>query len=311
MRAKHKSTVIMVVMALLMTLPMIGNVRANPQTVVEICPETIEVELGESFTVDIDFSDAIDIWILQFVLRYDPNVLEVTDVVGIPEMNVWIDAEITGVPTVHWGLDCDVIPDGVLDYYDLCVIACAFGSEPGDPGWNPRADINIDLKVNIDDFMLFLVAMEMHTLVDMPGTLQFRGVLECAWEGGTFATVTFEVIGPGVTTLDLDNTKLSTPCGDPILHEVRDGTVTVSPEQIIQSLVTTIESWNLPKGAENSLTPQLEAASDLLSKDNVIGAVHKLTDFIDHVEALRGKKLTNEQADYLAAMAQAVINALE
>lgn len=308
MRKKQILTVFLVVMAFVMALPMMGNVQASPQTIIEICPETTLVEIGEYFTVDINISDTVDIIALQLVLRYDPNILNVIDVVGFPEMNFRIDEEFAGVPTVHAGYDCDVVPDGVLDVHDLAVIDCAYSSTPGDPNWNPRADVNNDGCVNVVDFMICVAALN-ETAVDSLGTIQFISFPD-AWEGGTFATVTFEAIGPGETLLDLDNTKLTLICGEPIPHEVRDGTAIVSPEGAIQSLITTIESWNLPQGAENSLILKLEAANDLLNKDKVNGAIHKLLDFINYVEALRERKLTDEQADYLVAMAQAIINLL-
>jgi len=73
-------------------------------------------------------------------------------------------------------------------------------------------------------------------------------------------------------------------------------------------LIETIEMWNLPQGIENSLTSKLREAFHLLDTGNVNGALNKLMDFIDHVEALRDKKLTDEQADYLTSEAQRIID---
>jgi len=73
-------------------------------------------------------------------------------------------------------------------------------------------------------------------------------------------------------------------------------------------LTKTIEGWSLPKGTENSLTSKLKAAYHLLNKDNQNAALQHLVAFVKKVEALREKKLANEQADHLIARAQRIIN---
>jgi len=77
---------------------------------------------------------------------------------------------------------------------------------------------------------------------------------------------------------------------------------------MIKSLIRTVVFWNLPKGTENGLTSKLDDVIQLLNKGNENGAIHKLVNLIDQVEALRGKKLTNEQADYLITEAQRIID---
>jgi len=81
-----------------------------------------------------------------------------------------------------------------------------------------------------------------------------------------------------------------------------------SPEDLTQRLIETIETWNLPKGTENSLTSKLEDTLHLLAIGNENGAIHKLMDFISQVEALRDKKLSSDQADYLISEAQRIID---
>ena len=92
-----------------------------------------------------------------------------------------------------------------------------------------------------------------------------------------------------------------------------DGKILVysPPENRTDVVIETIETLNLPTGTENSLTAKLETVLDMLDKGNEVGAVHKLMDFIKQVEALRGKKLTDEQADYLTAEAQGIIDQIE
>ena len=45
----------------------------------------------------------------------------------------------------------DVNKDGVVNMRDLGIVAQAFGSAPGDPGWNPDADLNKDGLINMRD----------------------------------------------------------------------------------------------------------------------------------------------------------------
>lgn len=309
MRKKQISIVLLLAMAFVMASPMIGDVQASPTTIIEVLPETTVVGIGEDFTVDVNISDAVDLYGFQFVLRYDPNILSVIDV-NLPTGGLfYIDKEFNGVP-VWDGYDCDVVEDGVLDIYDFVAFADAYGSVEGDPNYNPRADIDGDGDVDEYDFLIFAAAW---VYVDMPGTIQFLREPE-AWEGGTFATVTFEAIGPGETMLDLDNVKLSTDMGEPIPHEIRDGTVTVlSPAESIQHLIDQVQAFNLQQGIENSLDKKLQAVQDALTALNAEqrnDAINKLNALINEIETQRDNKITTEQADLLIASAQAIIDVL-
>ena len=83
------------------------------------------------------------------------------------------------------------------------------------------------------------------------------------------------------------------------------------PQELVQELTTTIETWQLPKGTENCLTSKLDNAVHILNKGNENGAIHKLMDFMNQVQALQGKKLMDDQADYLIAEAQRIIALIE
>jgi len=48
----------------------------------------------------------------------------------------------------------DIIPDGVVDIFDVTTVAVAFGSIPYNPNWNPNADINNDQTVDIFDIVV-------------------------------------------------------------------------------------------------------------------------------------------------------------
>ena len=48
----------------------------------------------------------------------------------------------------------DIIPDGVVDIFDVTTVAVAFDSIPYNPNWNPNADINNDQTVDIFDIVV-------------------------------------------------------------------------------------------------------------------------------------------------------------
>jgi len=308
MRKKQISIVLLLVMALVMASSMIGGVQASPTTIIEILPETTVVGIEENFNVSINILDAIDLYGFQFVLRYDPNVLNVV-AVDVVEGGATIDGELTGDPVVD-GYNCDVLEDGVLDVYDFCAFADAYGHHYPDPKYNPRADFNGDGYIDRYDFSIFAMAWDK---VDMPGAIQFERLdASVAWEGGILANVTFKAISSGETVLDLDSVKLSTNACMPIPYEIRNGTVEIikSPAEATQDLIDQVQAFNLQQGIENSLTAKLQEAIQLLNNGNENGAIRKLMDFIDQVEAKRDKKITTEQADQLIATTQAIIDVL-
>lgn len=82
----------------------------------------------------------------------------------------------------------------------------------------------------------------------------------------------------------------------------------------IVKLIKDVENMNLQQGIDNSLDAKLDAALeslDAFNADKRNDAVNKLCAFVNEVEAQRGKKLTDEQADYLIIAAQQVIDLLE
>ena len=49
----------------------------------------------------------------------------------------------------------DIAPEfGIVDIFDIVTVASAFGAVPGDPNWNPVADMNNDLIVDIFDIVV-------------------------------------------------------------------------------------------------------------------------------------------------------------
>jgi chitodextrinase len=88
-------------------------------------------------------------------------------------------------------------------------------------------------------------------------------------------------------------------------------TITViTPIQAIQNLILEIEELELPKGTENNLIQKLNDAIHLHEMGNINGVIHKLGDFIDYVNAQIGKKITQEQADFLIEYVQWILDNL-
>jgi parallel beta-helix repeat protein len=84
-----------------------------------------------------------------------------------------------------------------------------------------------------------------------------------------------------------------------------------SPLEALDELIQTVESYNLDTGIETSLTSELQAAYRSLDMEKQNASIGQLTAFINEAEALRDKKLTNEQAEYLIAEAQRIIDLIK
>ncbi len=88
-----------------------------------------------------------------------------------------------------------------------------------------------------------------------------------------------------------------------------DLSVTVlTPPNAIDHLIEIVESMDLHRGIQNSLISKLENAKKSLEKGKEKAARNQLQAFIQEVEAQRGKKITDEQADKLVDWAQRIID---
>ena len=132
-----------------------------------------------------------------------------------------------------------------------------------------------------------------------------------------FSSMVLEVTGP---TVSLDAAEfVSHGDADVLLGTCTGGTgaegveVVGDPITMIVALASQVVSCNCQQGIENSLDTKLASALDALEDANANNdgaAVNKLEAFINEVEAQRGNKITDEQADALGAAAQAIIDAL-
>lgn len=96
-------------------------------------------------------------------------------------------------------------------------------------------------------------------------------------------------------------------------NEVLFTTVISAPDAIL-NLAQDVYALNLPKGTANSLLAKLHEAYQKLmdgNDKNDMAAINKLEAFINAVEAQRGKKIAEADADNLIALAQAIIDKLK
>jgi hypothetical protein len=73
-----------------------------------------------------------------------------------------------------------------------------------------------------------------------------------------------------------------------------------------EDLIVDITDMGIHNGTENSLTSKLENVIKKLEKGNYEAALNQLNAFIREVEAQRGKKITDAEADDLIAAAEAI-----
>ena len=88
---------------------------------------------------------------------------------------------------------------------------------------------------------------------------------------------------------------------------------TKHPIELVLDLMQNVIDLNLQQGIENGLVAKLEAAMqslDDINANNDVAAVNTLEAFINAVEAQRGNKISQADADALIADAQQIIDLL-
>ena len=140
--------------------------------------------------------------------------------------------------------------------------------------------------------------------------------LTCEWNFGDSSpvvagvTVTHAYASAGTFTAALTVSDNETP---PAYATVNIGIVVESAVDVIDDLVTVVESFNLQQGIANSLDSKLDNVLGALSAENAgnrSDVINKLQAFINSAEAQRGNKLTEEQADELITFANDIIRSI-
>jgi len=169
-------------------------------------------------------------------------------------------------------------------------------------GWRPLADAGEDQAVWLGDS----VALDGSASSDLDGSLTTY-----VWDLGdgsapaSGASTTYTYDASGVYTVTLTVTDNHGFTGTDTL------TVTVlTPEKELEELIEIVEGMDLPDWTASSLTSKLDNVISSLYDDQDNATINKLEAFINEVEAQRGKKLTEAQADELIALANQIIDSI-
>jgi hypothetical protein len=81
-----------------------------------------------------------------------------------------------------------------------------------------------------------------------------------------------------------------------------------TPADLVTDLLKDLEEMEINEGYVNSLEAKLNAALAAFNAEDVEGGIDELNSFINAVEAQRGKKITEADADFLIASATTIIN---
>jgi hypothetical protein len=83
--------------------------------------------------------------------------------------------------------------------------------------------------------------------------------------------------------------------------------VTIDPVASVDALITTTTGFALPKGTQQSLLANLNAAKSAFARGDTTAGANQLNAFINEVQAQRGHKLTAQQADQLLGGAELIL----
>ncbi|MFH1725013.1 MAG: LamG-like jellyroll fold domain-containing protein [Elusimicrobiota bacterium] len=166
----------------------------------------------------------------------------------------------------------------------------------------PTADAGPDQKI--------LVGAE--ATFDGGGSSDSDGtIVSYSWDfgdtgSGSGQTATHAYLSPGTFTATL------TVEDDDAATGTDTAQVTVqTPEEALAELGDAVDALpGVPSGLKNALASKLDNALDSLARGNETAGANQIRAFMNHVNAQRGKKLTDEQADELIAAAQAILDAL-
>jgi predicted outer membrane repeat protein len=138
----------------------------------------------------------------------------------------------------------------------------------------------------------------------------FVGGGDCHLSAGSPCIDTGDDLAPGLSGLDID--------GNPRIVGLTVDMGAYEFQELLQHaaakttrLVDDVEALGLPTGIENSLVSKLENAISSIQKGQTKAAVNKLGAFINEVEAQRGKKIPQGEADGLIDAAQEIILVIE
>lgn len=175
----------------------------------------------------------------------------------------------SGQWATFWSMG-DVNRDGYINLVDLSLIEDAWGSQPGDPNWNPDADLNEDLVVSPVDLAIWTVnnGLNIWTYFGLPippvGTQ--RG-LRLSPDSLTTLVFTWDTAGeePGDYTIVAHATPVPDET-DTTDNTYTDGIVTILPPPVCEVSPTSIDFGTVAVGTYvDSLFIMTNVGADTLS----------------------------------------------
>lgn len=119
-------------------------------------------------------------------------------------------------------------------------------------------------------------------------------------------SVHYAYVEPSTDTTESSDSSEATPTPTPEPPED-----TKTPDQLIDQLVTTVNSMDIPKrSVKNNLTNKLNNAKKQIEKDKTKNAINKLNSFIDKVRKETGKNIQEPDATILISQAETIINSV-
>ncbi|MCO6450242.1 MAG: thrombospondin type 3 repeat-containing protein [Caldilineales bacterium] len=211
--------------------------------------------------------------------------------------------------------------DGVLDAEDNCPYTYNPGQDDmDDDGIGDACDVDVDGDgiANDDDNCPSTANPDQ---VDLDGD-GIGDVCDPDVDGdGVFNAPDNCPVNPNPDQSDFDNDGLGDICdddddddgfldGEDVCPFENPGGLDANEDGCIDELADLDElvmSLDLPGGTENALLSKVENAAKSVAKGNYTAASNQLEAFINQVEAQRGKKLTDAEADMLIAYVQNVL----
>lgn len=242
--------------------------------------------------------------------------------------------EPTSSPTHEW-----VVLD--YDYFtgasEQCYIKGVFGL-PIEPGVGPSDDLLPPPLVGLEfDEITFAghVILDYIPIPELPSgfllggsgaffdittTADFSGLVEVAVD---YSNMDFTVPEDMLQLLHYNGSWSDCTTNIDTLNDIIYGSVSSlstfavvqnsSPQVLVEQVIAQVESLDLEQGIENSLNSKLESALKVLddfNDNNDVAAINSLESFINAVEAQRGKKISEEDADALIEAALDIIELL-
>jgi hypothetical protein len=239
--------------------------------------------------------------------------VQATDLTGNPITEVEVGDEFLLTATVQ---DLRPEPTGVFAAYadityDPTKVAVAAGGEvtPG-PLYPNGVEGDLSTPGVINDAGAFFNCTEFPCFGDGDEELLF--------------SIPFVATAAGTVTFDVEPPNDPTPVHDSLLFGINgaiavedidfiDSTLEVTaptPTDLLNDLRSDLESLELDRGVRNALDARLQGALQSLTSDNANtrqDGINKLNAFISYVDAQRGKKIGDADADFLIDAATTII----